>query len=395
MSKYTTEVRYICEKATGYNESKGYSDIDKIISDSIDNIFSFNFPIFDESYRNVICSKILKHYYTREIGFETVGLWKLKLDTKLNEIMPFYNQLYNSELIKFNPLYDVDLQTTHVGDKNSESSKEENKSGFSVLNNEKSESGNSDRFGNIIEGENKSGNNNVDSTNVDGENKKGTASASEVSNNVQNSKENKNGSNSETGNDNKTKVNANNYTDSESGTNYDLYSDTPQGALNGVEEENYLTNARKITDSKTKSGKKDDSEIDNVEYSKRGSVNESNNIENNSVGNSNGNSEFEENSERTNVKNENSNYNEKNDRTSINSESIENNKNSTDKSDRSDIENMTGKDKYNSTESYVLHVVGKQAGVSYSKLLKEFRDTFLNIDMEVINSLSDLFMNLW
>ena len=30
-----------------------------------------------------------------------------------------------------------------------------------------------------------------------------------------------------------------------------------------------------------------------------------------------------------------------------------------------------------------------------AKLLKEFRDTFLNIDMDVINSLSDLFLNLW
>ena len=61
------------------------------------------------------------HYYTREIGFETVGLWKLKLQTKLNEIMPYYNKLYETELLKYNPLYDVDMTTTNVGQKTGES----------------------------------------------------------------------------------------------------------------------------------------------------------------------------------------------------------------------------------------------------------------------------------
>ena len=74
-------------------------------------VFDFDFPIFDESYRNVLENKILKHYYTREIGAETVGLWKHWLCTRLNEIMPYYNQLYNSTLLEFNPFYDVDLAT--------------------------------------------------------------------------------------------------------------------------------------------------------------------------------------------------------------------------------------------------------------------------------------------
>ena len=126
MSKYTTEIRFICEDAAGYDESKGYADVDEIISKSIDKIFSFDFPLFDGQYRDVLCTKILRHYYTREIGFETVGLWRLKLQTKLNEIMPYYNQLYLSELLKFNPLYDVDLKTTHVGGKNSETDRTNN-----------------------------------------------------------------------------------------------------------------------------------------------------------------------------------------------------------------------------------------------------------------------------
>lgn len=109
MSKYTTEVRFICETASGLGESKGYADVDTIITNAIPKIFTFTFPIFDENYRTVLEKKILKHFYTREICEETVGLWKLRLDAKLNEIMPYYNKLYNSELLEFNPLYTANL----------------------------------------------------------------------------------------------------------------------------------------------------------------------------------------------------------------------------------------------------------------------------------------------
>lgn len=116
MSKYTTEVRFICETASGLTESKGYNDIDTILTSAISKIFDFNFPIFDETYRSVLEKKILKHYYTREIGEETIGLWKLRLDTKLNEIMPYYNKLYSSELLEFNPLYTTNLTRTSTKD---------------------------------------------------------------------------------------------------------------------------------------------------------------------------------------------------------------------------------------------------------------------------------------
>lgn len=112
MSKYTTEVRFICETASGLGESKGYTDVDTIITNAIPKIFNFTFPIFDESYRGVLEKKILKHFYTREICEETVGLWKLRLNAKLNEIMPYYNKLYNSELLEFNPLYTANLTRT-------------------------------------------------------------------------------------------------------------------------------------------------------------------------------------------------------------------------------------------------------------------------------------------
>lgn len=66
----------------------------------IDNNFDFQmtqYPIFDESYRNILNHNILYHYYENEIGFETAPLFRLYLNQKLNEIMPYYNELYKAQ----------------------------------------------------------------------------------------------------------------------------------------------------------------------------------------------------------------------------------------------------------------------------------------------------------
>lgn len=115
MSNYTTEVRFICETYSGLSQSVDGTKVAEVIEKARKKIFDFDFPIFDENYRATLETKILKHYYTREIGLETVGLWKLKLDTKLNEIMPYYNKLYKSELIEFNPLYSVNVEKKSGG----------------------------------------------------------------------------------------------------------------------------------------------------------------------------------------------------------------------------------------------------------------------------------------
>lgn len=114
MASYTTQVRTICEMYSTKKRS-GYADIPDVIFEACPKVFDFTYPIFDESYRRVLETKILMHYYTREICEETVGLWKLRLMARLNEIMPYYNQLYESELLKFNPFFDVDYTTTHKG----------------------------------------------------------------------------------------------------------------------------------------------------------------------------------------------------------------------------------------------------------------------------------------
>ncbi len=116
MALYTTQVRTICESALGYVKPSGFDHVNEVLRKSAPLVFNFDFPIWDEAYRLTLESKILKHYYMREIGFETVGLWKLYLDERLNLIMPYYNELYKTTVLEYNPFYDVDLTTVHQGD---------------------------------------------------------------------------------------------------------------------------------------------------------------------------------------------------------------------------------------------------------------------------------------
>lgn len=118
MSKYTTELRYICESVAGLDKSVGYNDVDSVIAKSRANIFGFPYPLYDEAYKPTLETKIIRHYYTREIAYETVGLWRLNLQRKMNEIMPYYNKLYESVGIEFDPLENVNYTRQYSRDIN-------------------------------------------------------------------------------------------------------------------------------------------------------------------------------------------------------------------------------------------------------------------------------------
>lgn len=69
------------------------------------------YPIFDEEYRSGLNAKITEHYWFREIGMETPQLFKRFLNRRMNEIMPFYNQLYESALLDFDPMANHRMET--------------------------------------------------------------------------------------------------------------------------------------------------------------------------------------------------------------------------------------------------------------------------------------------
>lgn len=80
------------------------------------------YPIYDEAHRAVLNKKILDRYLNREIGQETIEKFQHNMRRRMNEIMPAYNQLYETTLIEFNPLHTIDMLTTsnETGDTTSE-----------------------------------------------------------------------------------------------------------------------------------------------------------------------------------------------------------------------------------------------------------------------------------
>ncbi len=58
-------------------------------------------------------------------------------------------------------------------------------------------------------------------------------------------------------------------------------------------------------------------------------------------------------------------------------------------------DNETSSKNINTTEEYTESIIGKNGGENFSVMLNKFRETFLNIDMQVINEFDDLFFGLW
>lgn len=214
MSKYTTEVRYICEQKAELKESVGFNSINSVLEKSWDKIFTTNWEIFDESYRKILCEKILRSYYTREICAETVGLWQLWLDSTLCEIMPMYNQLYKTTIYEFNPLYNTDMTTTFTK---------------TVTGNDiKRTTGNNSKWNDVSTS---SKNTKTDDYIVKDSSKTNSTS--------------KGNTNSESSNN-----------DTFDETN--KFNDTPQGGVNGIESGNYLTDIRMISRTGTTTNSSDE-----------------------------------------------------------------------------------------------------------------------------------------
>lgn len=326
MSKYTTEVRYICESIAGIAGGSATS-VNAIVAKSWDTIFYTKVPFFDEAYRQPLCQKILKHYYLREIGAETQGIWKLWVNTRLEEIMPYYNLLYKSALLDFNPLYDVDITRQH----------------------DRNVKGTESRTGNVtgsVTGQ-KDVNDNTTQT------KKGSSDT--INKNSEHTEENGSGNTSDDNNATRSTTTMGDK------TKRDLYSDTPQGAITGLEDENYLTNARKVTDNE------DVTVNDKNDIYAKGTSQFAHTVQIDTNG----------------------------------STGVTTSENNTDlRIEREETSETTKQDTKNdgntsTTEDYIETVKGKQGSGSYSKMLQEFRETFLNIDMMIIEEFSDLFMGLW
>lgn len=114
MSKYTTELRYPLEQRFQElnPDYEGTPEPYDVCDEGRDKIFDFYYPINPDD-KNRFEINFCMHYYTREIGSETLALFKLRLQSRLNELIPKYNQLWNqlAEMADINIYNDTDLRT--------------------------------------------------------------------------------------------------------------------------------------------------------------------------------------------------------------------------------------------------------------------------------------------
>lgn len=61
-----------------------------------DKIFDFEYQLSDALNKDEFEIDILNHFMMRRIGFDTVTAFQLYLETKLHEILPYYNLMFDS-----------------------------------------------------------------------------------------------------------------------------------------------------------------------------------------------------------------------------------------------------------------------------------------------------------
>lgn len=338
MAYYTTQVRTICETVAGLRDSVGCSDVETVLNDSWDKIFTA-FPIYDEAHRADLCKKILRHYYMDEIAFETYGLWQLAINTKLTEIMPQYNRLYKASAEIINPLYNKNLTRQYDG-----TSKGTNKG-----------------------------------TRTD--NLTGTASATTTATGTDTRTDNltdTNGGSVVTKSDSKrtdalkavtdnTTTSTTTSSASNNSSNDSFTSDTPQGSLSDVKAGKYMTNASIGTSMGSTSGNDKNDTTSNSTVSNTGTVSNA------------GTDTVTDNRTLTKT------GTVKNDSTNSTTSDSTLSKTGTVVNDGSDSR----------TDAHTETVTGYEGSATYAELLKKYSDAIINIDMMIINDLSAMFMQIW
>lgn len=99
-----------------YIESFSYEEKlsrDEKIKRGRTHFFDFDYPFYDESKREEFEVRLIKHFYMRE-SVETIGLTKFRLEDYLVLNMPYWNKMFESELLDFPVFEDFDYTVSET-----------------------------------------------------------------------------------------------------------------------------------------------------------------------------------------------------------------------------------------------------------------------------------------
>ena len=106
--------------------------IRKLAEATHDKIFDFDYPLSSKVNKDDFECQILNHFIMRRIGQETFTTFQIFLQNKLNEILPYYNIMFDS-LVDYNLFNDGEVITRNRQDDGTSSLSSDNtvKSRFS------------------------------------------------------------------------------------------------------------------------------------------------------------------------------------------------------------------------------------------------------------------------
>lgn len=135
MSKYTMELRKLFTPITYKNPIFTRAEVEAWFKDyDLDDYLTTEQQAVITNTglwsKDKLAKKIVDHYYMRELGFETIGLFIHYAKVTMNELMEEYLPLIYSNAIQYDPLVNVDYtesfnrnsQTGNVGTSSSSSS---------------------------------------------------------------------------------------------------------------------------------------------------------------------------------------------------------------------------------------------------------------------------------
>lgn len=107
MASYTMELRTYIEAWSQF-DTRPLTTAEKI-EIGRKKLFDFNYPFFDPDYKAVFETNFIRQFYMTEIGFETEEYFKFQLETWLRINMTYFNKMFESEKLQYNPLFNTDL----------------------------------------------------------------------------------------------------------------------------------------------------------------------------------------------------------------------------------------------------------------------------------------------
>lgn len=138
MSKYTMELRELFTPIKFNPPLFTQSEVEAFFTDYelTDYLTTEQIGVVESAglwSKEKLAKKIVEHYYMREIGQETIGLFKHYAKVTMQELMEEYLPLIYSASIQYDPLVNVDFTETFSRTANVESTGNSTSSGLGVM----------------------------------------------------------------------------------------------------------------------------------------------------------------------------------------------------------------------------------------------------------------------